>query len=91
MRSERKLRAWCGGDRPAPWVGLARHRDRVVEAVALLGEADAALREGLELELVAFSLRTAEARLGEIDGRSTLGPIGAEVMATIFSSFCIGK
>jgi tRNA U34 5-carboxymethylaminomethyl modifying GTPase MnmE/TrmE len=54
------------------------------EAVALLGRED-------ELELVAFALRNGEMRLGEIDGRSNLGPIGAEVMQTIFSSFCIGK
>jgi tRNA modification GTPase len=85
------LKEWCGGDRPAPWVGLARHRDRVREAIELLVEASTALDADQELELIAFSLQTAEARLGEIDGRSTLGPLGAEVMETIFSSFCIGK
>ena len=86
-----RLLQWCGGDRPAPWIGLARHRDRVREAIELVAEGVSALDEERELELVAFPLRAAEARLGEIDGRSTLGPVGADVMDTIFSSFCIGK
>lgn len=85
------LALWMGGDRPAAWVGLARHRDRAGEAVVFLEEALGLLQARGELELVAFALQAAEGRLGEIDGRSQLGPIGASVMDTIFSTFCIGK
>lgn len=75
----------------APWIGLARHRDRADAAAVSL----VAAREGLErevpLEIVAFQLGVAERELGEICGRSTLGPIGEDVLARIFSRFCIGK
>jgi tRNA modification GTPase len=85
------LERWTGGEAPAAWVGLARHRSRAAEGLEFLREAAQQLSASEELELVAFALRGAEARLGEIDGRSPLGPVGAEVMDTIFSSFCIGK
>ena len=47
-------------------------------------------REG-PLEIAAFLLGAAERQLGEITGRSALGPVGEEVLARIFERFCIGK
>lgn len=74
-----------------PWIGLARHRDRAEAAVKALGDARAELEhEGL-LEIAAFLLGSAERELGEITGRSALGPVGDEVLTRIFARFCIGK
>ena len=73
------------------WIGLARHRDRASEAVAALIEAQTELAAGSGLELVAFALAVAQRALGEITGHTGLGPVGDEVLATIFSRFCIGK
>ncbi|PRP95439.1 tRNA modification GTPase MnmE [Enhygromyxa salina] len=77
-----------GGDQ---WIGLARHRDRAREAADALVEAHGQLRDGVGLELVALSLAVAERNLGEITGRTGLGPVGEEVLHAIFSRFCIGK
>lgn len=72
------------------WIGLERHRDRADETLGELeaarGQLDAAM-----LELAAFHLGNAEQRLAEIRGRSRLGPVGEDVLARIFSRFCIGK
>jgi len=73
------------------WIGLARHRDRAREACSALAEAEQQLREGLGLELVALSLAVGWRALGEITGRTDLGPVGEAVLGEIFSSFCIGK
>ena len=65
---------------------VAQNEDLVVDEIELPG----ALAPGQVL----VELHTSGicgSQLGEIDGRSSLGPIGAEVMDTIFSSFCIGK
>lgn len=78
-------------DADAPWIGLARHGDRAREALAALDEAHDQLDRDLGLELVAFSLGLAVTRLGEITGRSALGPVGEDVLDAIFSGFCIGK
>lgn len=77
-------------DAPA-WVGLARHRDRAREALHALVRGRELLEEDAPLEVVAFELAAAQARLGEITGRTRLGPIGEDVLHRIFSSFCIGK
>jgi tRNA modification GTPase len=74
-----------------PWIGLARHRDRASEALAALAGAGRALGGGAGLELVAFELGLAGRALGEITGHTELGPVGDEVLAAIFSRFCIGK
>jgi tRNA U34 5-carboxymethylaminomethyl modifying GTPase MnmE/TrmE len=42
-------------------------------------------------ELIAFQLGIAERRLAEVSGRGSLGPVGEDVLASIFSRFCIGK
>jgi tRNA modification GTPase len=85
------LLAWFRAGREQAWIGLARHRERAREALAALDEAREHLRDGERLELAAFALGIAEARLGEITGRSALGPVGEEVLAEIFARFCIGK
>lgn len=74
-----------------PWIGLARHRDRVREAMEALDEASALLVAAGPLEVVAFQLGVAERRLLEVTGRALLGPVGEDVLASIFSRFCIGK
>ena len=73
------------------WIGLARHRDRARETREALAEAEAQLRGELGLELVALSLAIAWRALGEIRGRTDLGPVGESVLGAIFSRFCIGK
>ncbi|MCA9650199.1 MAG: 50S ribosome-binding GTPase [Myxococcales bacterium] len=84
------LEEWFGRGEDEAWIGLARHRDRAVEAVAAIEEALGLLGEDA-LELAAFGLGVARTRLGEITGRSTMGAVGEEVLAEIFSRFCIGK
>lgn len=74
-----------------PWIGLARHRDRVGECVAALREASELATLNGAPELIAFQLGLAERRLAEVSGRASLGPVGEEVLASIFSRFCIGK
>jgi len=85
------LRGWFRSDAEQAWIGLARHRERACEALAALEEAREHLRHDDRLELAAFALGVAESRLGEITGRSALGPVGEEVLASIFARFCIGK
>lgn len=79
--------AWAMRRRSQPWIGLARHRDRVVECREALMRVE--LREALEV--AAFELGVAERRLAEITGRGQLGPVGESVLHDIFSRFCIGK
>lgn len=85
------LTQWAEVRAHAPWIGLARHRDRVGDTCAALTEADGMLERGGLLEIVAFQLGIAERRLAEVGGRGMLGPIGEEVLRSIFSRFCIGK
>ena len=87
----RALEQWFATRGDSAWIGLARHRDRAREAFDELGGAADLLRREEPLELVAFSLGAAERRLGEITGRSALGPISEEVVNRIFARFCIGK
>lgn len=81
------LEKWHGGRRSQPWIGLARHRDRVLEC----REALLKIRVRDELEIVAFELGVAKRRLAEISGHAGLGPLGESVLRDIFSRFCIGK
>lgn len=85
------LREWFGAGGDQAWIGLLRHRERAGEAVLAIEEACEQLGDDEHLELAAFALGVAEARLGEITGRSALGPVGEEVLASIFARFCIGK
>lgn len=89
----RRLEAWFGREgETAAWVGLARHRDCAQQAHRALQDAAEGLRGGATgLEIVAFQLGVAQTRLDEIRGRSSLGAVGEDVLAGIFSRFCIGK
>lgn len=83
-------RLW--GETDGGWIGLRRHEARCQEAVASLVEARDELAKGAgRLEIAALPLQEAQARLDAILGRTATGPIGAQVLAQIFSSFCIGK
>lgn len=88
---EALVSALAGDVEDEPWIGLARHHERASEAAEALAEAEAELAGGAALELVAFHLGIGERRLAEITGRSALGPVGEDVLARIFSRFCIGK
>lgn len=89
LRSQ--VQTWFRGDQPTAWIGLARHRGRAEEAVEELHRAHMGLLIEAPLETVAFELSIAERRLGEITGRTALGPVGEDVLDRIFSEFCIGK
>lgn len=86
-----EIRAWFQAGAARAWIGLARHRERASEARELLASARVGVSAGGPWEGVAFELAAAHARLGEITGRSVLGPVGEDVLARIFSRFCIGK
>jgi tRNA modification GTPase len=79
------------GEEAAPWIGLARHRDRASEAATALHSTLELLERGAPLELAAFELGVAERQLAEITGRDALGPVGEDVLGRIFARFCIGK
>ncbi len=72
------------------WIGLARHAVASAEAEEAVRGAVEQLR-GEVLELAAFELSAAQARLEAITGRARLGPVGDDVLDAIFSTFCIGK
>lgn len=82
---------WVKEQTQQPWIGLARHRDRVSECVAALRDAALLVKEHGPPELIAFQLGLAERRLAEVNGRGSQGPVGEGVLTSIFSRFCIGK
>jgi tRNA modification GTPase len=88
---EDALRDWFARGRDRAWIGLARHRDRAEEALDSLARAAQLIAEDSALELIAFELGVAEARLAAITGRTQLGPVGDDILGRIFSTFCIGK
>ena len=85
------LARWFRSGADSAWIGLSRHRDRAAEAAVALADARTRLVDDTVLELAAVALAEAQGRLGEITGRGTAGPIGAEVLDRIFARFCIGK
>jgi tRNA modification GTPase len=85
------LHAWVQSRTEHPWIGLARHRDRVADSGEALEDAAAVLAKDGPLEIAAFQLGVAEQRLAEVTGRGTIGPISEDVLKDIFSRFCIGK
>ena len=85
------LQVWVQSRTEQPWIGLARHRDRVADSREALEDAVVMLERDGPLEIAAFQLGVAEQRLAEVTGRGILGPISEDVLADIFSRFCIGK
>lgn len=65
----------------------ARQFAAVENAISRLDEALSELRDGVSLDLCCIAVETALAALGEVDGRE----IGEEIVAEIFSKFCVGK
>lgn len=75
-------------DQSSGWIGLLRHRESCEAALVEIERAGANL---MGLELAAFHVEVAHVRLAEIRGRSSLGPVGEDVMRRVFERFCIGK
>ena len=90
-RLEATLAEWFAQGKDQAWIGLARHRDRAAEALDALVRTAGLIEGEAALELIAFELGVAEARLAAITGRTQLGPVGDEILTRIFSTFCIGK
>jgi tRNA modification GTPase len=65
----------------------ARQESLLLEAVDALDRAEASLREDATYDLIAVDLTDARRALGEIVGRG----VDEDVVAAIFSRFCIGK
>ena len=65
----------------------ARHYEAVNRAHEAIGRVQSGLREGLSGELLSLDLQDCINALGEVTGQIT----NAEVLANIFSKFCIGK
>jgi tRNA modification GTPase len=64
-----------------------RHRDALGRAVEHLRGAVDALAIGIPVDLVAVDVTAAVQALGEVTGET----VGEDLLATIFSRFCIGK
>lgn len=64
-----------------------RHRDALAQAVEGIRTAITGLEVGLPLDLAVIDLTTAVEALGEITGET----VGDDLLAEIFSRFCIGK
>ncbi len=64
-----------------------RHRDALARALAELRDAISGLERGMPIDLAAVHLTVAVQALGEITGES----VGEDLLAEIFSRFCIGK
>ena len=68
-------------------VSNVRHRTALQRAEESLQQAEKSLRAGMPSELVAVDVRAAADALGEITGAITT----EEILAKIFSDYCIGK
>lgn len=64
-----------------------RHRDALGRAAGHLRDALAAGARGVPADLLAVDLTAALAAIGEITGET----VGEDLLAAIFSRFCIGK
>ena len=64
-----------------------RHRDALGRAVVELQDAIRGLDAGMPIDLAAIHLTVAVQALGEVTGES----VGEDLLAEIFSRFCIGK
>lgn len=68
-------------------VSRLRHRDALGKARQSLEQANASLREGIPLDLVAVDLRAALDYIGEITGHVST----EDLLDQVFREFCIGK
>ena len=81
------VRLGIGGGEETVFLSRQRHEISLRSGGRFLEEALMSLSEGQVLELVAESLRSAHAALGDI-----LRPMSADdLLGEIFSEFCIGK
>jgi tRNA modification GTPase len=64
-----------------------RHRDALGRAIASLRDALEAHSRGASPDLLAIDLTAALAAIGEVTGET----VGDDLLAAIFSRFCIGK
>lgn len=72
-----------------PVVSNSRHYEALTAARKSLDRALAGMDEGLPADLLSEEIRPVIGHLGEITGRGAIAP--DEVLANIFSKFCIGK
>ena len=70
-------------------VSNSRHYEALTAARKALGRALQGLEQGLPADLLSEEIRPVIRHLGEITGRGAIAP--DEVLANIFSKFCIGK
>ncbi len=68
-------------------VSNGRHYDALIRSLAPLQRARTSLSEGIPTDLVAQDIREVLSTIGEITGEVTSG----DILAEIFSKFCIGK
>jgi tRNA modification GTPase len=89
LQSAIKKRLFAGGAVSGEDVLLyeQRHKDSIATATRSLERFVAGVHEQLEAEFLALELREAIVSLGEVSGDS----VTDEVLAQIFSKFCIGK
>jgi tRNA modification GTPase len=83
----RLLGAGSGGTRLGAATGNPRHAEALGRARASLGRAREAVRSAMPGEIVALELREALAAIGEVTGDA----VGEDILARIFSRFCVGK
>jgi tRNA modification GTPase len=79
--------AGSGHQRPGVLVTNIRHRDALARANEALLRAGQCVQAAEPVEFLAFELRDAHARLGEITGETCT----ENILHDIFSKFCIGK
>lgn len=75
------------GDTEGPWVTSARHLAALRQAGEALRRAQVAAADSASPELVAMEIQEALDQLGRITGETA----SEDLLATIFSQFCIGK
>lgn len=64
-----------------------RHKNLIVKAIENLGKAEKTLKEQMPVDIIQISLREVLVNLGSITGEEA----GEEIIAEIFSRFCLGK
>jgi tRNA modification GTPase len=87
LREHLKESAGYQGDDGGALAARRRHLDALARARELVASAAAAGREHRPFELFAEDLRLAQQALGEVTGEFS----NEDLLAAIFSSFCIGK